>query len=133
MDRIYSRASLVVGHVMGDEFHGAEAFLEHIALHLTTGLTSLDFEHTSIRTGMSTLSTVFGSQYWNRAWIIQEIVLARKHVVIRCGECLPWGQLALVAREAPTLQPQTELESSGSWMGWDPGMFMVLARVLSWP
>ena len=129
MDQIYSRASLVVGHVMGDEVHGAEVFLEYIVLHLTAGLTSLDFEHASIRTGMSTLSTVFSSQYWDRAWIIQEIVLARKHVIIRCGECLPWEQLALVAREAQTLQPQTELEPSSSWMGWDPGMLMVWARV----
>lgn len=126
MDKIYSAASYVMGHLPDDEAYGIEEFVEDMALGcvpMPSSLREIDFTSEAARANLNTLASVLSSDYWNRAWIFQEIVLAKNHIIVRSRECLRFSHLALISQQAWFIMPKERVDPLAPISSWDPSRF----------
>ena len=100
MGEIYSQASLVVGHLrpvislLG--FAPVGRLIHKIIQSLHDGEKGiLDFK--TVLPHAMALSEVFSHQYFQRAWIVQEIVLAKSLLLIYGNDCMHLDHLMAIA------------------------------------
>lgn len=112
MGTLYGMANEVVVW-LGPERDGSKHALEFIVKNMSSKAVILPLDLVSNLTSRPELEGIVNltrREYWNRAWIIQEVFRARK-VYIQCGfERLPWTHLAKFFRY---IEKHAESDASG--------------------
>ncbi|KAH4610249.1 hypothetical protein HBH69_028440 [Parastagonospora nodorum] len=127
MSAIYQRATRVVVWLGPEDRHTKPAVeLMHGLLQLERE-TRLSLHHTEVREGHSNrfldsnnwqaLAQFFQREWFNRAWIIQEVVLAQA-VILICGSCsISWADMSLFSQFLATSSWTTLLKRTARQVG----------------
>jgi hypothetical protein len=96
MGQIYSQASLVIGHLYTDNIMSVTLLLHRMVQSLANGN---KFTTDSGGTFLiyRTLSEIFSHQYFQRAWIVQEMVLAKSLLLIHGKDCISLDHLITIS------------------------------------
>ncbi|PMD33572.1 hypothetical protein L207DRAFT_639000 [Hyaloscypha variabilis F] len=97
MGEIYSQASLVAGHLATDSelsvgtlvHRMIQTFAEEKPFAVDSGGSFIIYR---------ALSEIFKHEYFQRAWIVQEMVLAKSLILIHGKDCLDLDQLIMIAK-----------------------------------
>jgi hypothetical protein len=88
MGRVYSTASLVL--VWLGEAQGSSDFIIDRFKDLGEGKEVAAIEKTALK--ILVFDCLKNQAWWNRLWVVQEVVLAKSDPIIICGSrCVPWG------------------------------------------
>ncbi|PHH89510.1 hypothetical protein CDD83_5882 [Cordyceps sp. RAO-2017] len=94
MGRIYSSAAAVVAWLGEEDDDTEPAFSMLKQLAIPGAWRSLRLVSASSRAGLLSVIRLFQRTYFTRAWIVQEVVLAAR-VMVLCGKCeIDWDVLA---------------------------------------
>ncbi|KAK7180127.1 heterokaryon incompatibility protein [Paraphaeosphaeria sporulosa] len=70
-----------------------------------------------VSAGWEALTRLFQREYWTRAWIVQEIALAQKIIVVYGDNELPWKEIASFARAFHNPDNNSALDVMGTMFG----------------
>ncbi|KAL5410048.1 hypothetical protein PMIN03_005624 [Paraphaeosphaeria minitans] len=70
-----------------------------------------------VSVGWEVLTRLFQREYWTRAWIVQEIAMAQKIIVVYGDNELPWNDIASFARAFRNPDNNTALDVMGTMFG----------------
>ena len=106
MGQIYSQASLVVGHLYTQSILSVTTLLHRMIQSLADGK-----EFATDSGGRPeiyrTLSDILNHQYFQRAWIMQEIVLAKSLLLIHGKDCISLDHLITISKaQKGDVQPE---------------------------
>ncbi|KAJ3455886.1 hypothetical protein MRS44_017368 [Fusarium solani] len=101
MPDIYTQATLVIGHLGGRNTLPIGDFMNRLRQNIAQG-EDLVFDpfDSSNATMWEALFEILAQLYWGRAWIFQEVVLAKSLLLIYGTACLQWKDLASVAKHS---------------------------------
>ncbi|KAJ4130531.1 hypothetical protein NW754_009582 [Fusarium falciforme] len=101
MPDIYTRATLVIGHLGGRNTLPIGDFMNRLRQNIAQGEDLVfDTFDGSNATMWEALFGILAQLYWGRAWIFQEVVLAKSLLLIYGTACLQWKDLASVAKHS---------------------------------
>ena len=96
MGQIYSQASLVVGHIH-TKSELSFGLLVHRMIQTFANGKKYDFNSGGSFLIYRALSELLQHQYFQRAWILQEIVLAKSMVLIHGNDCIDFDHLLMIS------------------------------------
>lgn len=121
MGEIYSSAKLVVSWLGKDDINTALCIkaIKNAELNLNVN----HFEHVSSpedifrRDFWENLARFFELDYWRRAWVVQEVLLAKDAYILHDTVELPWPELISFWNRVrrPDIAPQTHLHRLEGW------------------
>ncbi|KAH8767606.1 heterokaryon incompatibility protein-domain-containing protein [Hyaloscypha finlandica] len=116
MGQIYSQASLVVGHLYTENTMSVTTLLHRMVQSLANGK-KFAMDSGGANQIYRTLSEVLNHQYFQRAWIVQEIVLAKSLLLIHGKDCMSLDHLITISK-AQKGEILPERSDSGLFQTW---------------
>lgn len=111
LGEIYSKAALVIGHLTKDNQYPISLLTNRMVQSLSHG-TLYNLNKIARGPLLAELTALFGHSYFGRAWIVQEIALAKSFIIIYGREYVRFEHLQIIS------QGQAEdriLETGLSW------------------
>jgi hypothetical protein len=96
MGQIYSQAALVVGHLYTDNVFPIGVFIRNMVQAVANGK-KFDATQLALTPFTRTLEELFGHQYFTRAWIVQEMTLAKSLILLYGIDCLYLDHLTAIS------------------------------------
>ena len=97
MGEIYSKAALVVGHLHTEHLFRVGLLIRRMVQALANGK-QFDMSHGATYPIFRALTEIFCNPYFQRAWVVQEIVLAKSIILVYRSDCIHLDHLMEIVR-----------------------------------
>jgi Heterokaryon incompatibility protein (HET) len=97
MGEIYSKAALVVGHLHTEHLFRVSLLIHRMVQALANGK-QFDMSHGATYPIFRALTEIFCNPYFQRAWVVQEIVLAKSIILVYGSDCIHLDHLMEIVR-----------------------------------